>query len=411
LNETLFVRTAPDGKRFGLDELDILYWARTKHLLDGPSHQNALAVLDEFIATHGERLVQDPLKRAWLQRDLWELFDWLARHAHTPDRARTGRDLLPRLALVIRQVALTTNEIAALPNNYLQSSTTNLPGGLFLTNGDWLIVRDLKDSLTTPTHVMAFDGHSGFTVHLRVPGGRSAAGGYLNRLQAFAETNRLWGYRTNAFTWNNTNQTNLMLELTPTLPQFPTNTEWALVRRMLLVDTNGNLRPTHMVESIQLRRYRSIGPPDYVTVTNDNGTESAVQVPQQDFYEFQFNRRDGGRLREIGQKERGFANVHFFGMGIDLFETDSRFGSNQEPEHDSSRVQSVLLDGNCSQCHSPPGIYSVNSYTRFLSFSMSPERPATLAEDTAYRDVEEAMAWKERDYGWGLLQGLWINGR
>jgi hypothetical protein len=31
-----------------------------------------LAVLDEFISTHGERLVRDPLKRAWLQRDLWE---------------------------------------------------------------------------------------------------------------------------------------------------------------------------------------------------------------------------------------------------------------------------------------------------------------------------------------------------
>jgi hypothetical protein len=38
LNETLFLRTAPGGKQFGLDELDILYWASTKHLLDGPLH-------------------------------------------------------------------------------------------------------------------------------------------------------------------------------------------------------------------------------------------------------------------------------------------------------------------------------------------------------------------------------------
>src|SRR5215471_15428704 len=78
LNEALFVRTAPDGKRFGRDELDILYWPTTKNLLFEPSHQKAFAALDEFIDKHGEKLIRDPLKRALLQRDLWELFDWSA---------------------------------------------------------------------------------------------------------------------------------------------------------------------------------------------------------------------------------------------------------------------------------------------------------------------------------------------
>jgi hypothetical protein len=409
LNETLFLRTAPDGKQFGLDELDILYWFTTKHLLAGPSRQKALAVLDEFISAHVERLVQDPLKRAWLQRDLWELFDWSAKVSPNPAQARARRELLSRLVVVIRRVALTTNEIASLPDNYLQSSTANLPRGLFLTNGDWLIVHDLNNPLTAPTHVSSFDGHSGFTVHLRVPGGRAAAGEYLERLQAFARTNHLWVYRTNNFMWANTNEPNETLELNPALPQFPTNTEWALVRRMLLIDTNGNLRPTRVVESIQMRRYLSIKPPVYVTVTNDNGYAVPVQVPQ-NFYEFQFNRRGGGRLREIANQERGFAFVHFFSKGIDLFELSSRFGASRQPGHDSSRVQAVLLK-TCAECHSGPGIYSVSSYTRSLSFSLSPQRPAALAEDTAYRDMNEAIAWKERDYGWGLLQGLWMNGR
>ena len=79
LNETLFVRTALDGKKFGRDELDILYWPTTRNLLFEPSRQKALAVLDEFIDTHGEMLIRDPMKRALLQRDLWELFDWSAR--------------------------------------------------------------------------------------------------------------------------------------------------------------------------------------------------------------------------------------------------------------------------------------------------------------------------------------------
>lgn len=32
---------------------------------------------EEFIVTHGERLIDDPLKRAFLQRDLWAVFDHL----------------------------------------------------------------------------------------------------------------------------------------------------------------------------------------------------------------------------------------------------------------------------------------------------------------------------------------------
>src|SRR5208282_1001345 len=78
LNETLFVRTAQDGKKYGLDELDILYWFRTTNLLAGTSQQQAISILDEFINEHGEQLIRNPLKRALLQRDLWELFDWTA---------------------------------------------------------------------------------------------------------------------------------------------------------------------------------------------------------------------------------------------------------------------------------------------------------------------------------------------
>ena len=46
--------------------------------MEGKSHEQAIAVLDEFLAEHGEELVKDPLKRAILQRDLWAVFDWTA---------------------------------------------------------------------------------------------------------------------------------------------------------------------------------------------------------------------------------------------------------------------------------------------------------------------------------------------
>ena len=43
--------------------------------------------------------------------------------------------------------------------------------------------------------------------------------------------------------------------MNPQLPQFPAGTEWALVRRMRVLDVNGNIRPTAIIESIQLRHY------------------------------------------------------------------------------------------------------------------------------------------------------------
>src|SRR5207302_2058001 len=76
LNDALFVRAGPDGIKYGPEELDVLYWHRTMNLLTGASYQQATNVLDEFIDSHGEKLVRDPLKKALLQRDLWALFDW-----------------------------------------------------------------------------------------------------------------------------------------------------------------------------------------------------------------------------------------------------------------------------------------------------------------------------------------------
>ena len=59
----------------------------------------------------------------------------------------------------------------------------------------------------------------------------------------------------------------------------------------VLIDADGNLQPTRVVESIQMRHYLSLTRPVYVTSTNHNGSAVPVQVPQQNSFEFQFNRR------------------------------------------------------------------------------------------------------------------------
>ena len=366
LNETLFERTAQDGKKYGLDELDILYWGRTTNLLAGTSYQQALSVLEEFINTHGEKLIHDPLKRALLQRDLWELFDWSTGYASSPNEKLARHELQSRLALAIRRLALTTNEIAALPDNYARTTkktAPDLPAGLNQTNGDWLSVSDQNDLLTAPTHVGSFRGHSTFQVLVRFPEGRQAAISYLDKLRSFEhvwiyKTNPMFPFAitygfdgTNSFPIATNNEPQEILTLNPDLPQFPTNTEWALARRMCVIDADGNIRPTPVMASVQMRSYYTFA--DRL-ITNSGGGVNSI-TPQK-CYEFQMNRRQNCELREIGQNEKDFNFVHLMGMGIDQFEYTSGNASNEVEVIDSARLQSVTLN-TCMTCHSAPGLF------------------------------------------------------
>ena len=68
----------PVVKRFeGGDTKSLLAWPQTRHYSEPGTFARANKLLEEFINTHGERLIDDPLKRAFLQRDLWAVFDHL----------------------------------------------------------------------------------------------------------------------------------------------------------------------------------------------------------------------------------------------------------------------------------------------------------------------------------------------
>ena len=103
LHAALFVRTAADGSTWGEDELTPLLWPESKFLLAGEHHKLVLALLDEFLAKDGQKLIKDPLKRAMFQHDLWADFDWLANptapygYRHD-DVSREARALQVRLA-------------------------------------------------------------------------------------------------------------------------------------------------------------------------------------------------------------------------------------------------------------------------------------------------------------------------
>jgi hypothetical protein len=112
-----YVRAGQDGVEYGgEDQLDPLLWVETKHLLEGISYSDTIRLLDEFLTSHAEQLITEPLKRAMFQRDLWAVFDW---SVNKHDALVTQRQALQiRLVQIMQRVALSEEQIQRLPDNY-----------------------------------------------------------------------------------------------------------------------------------------------------------------------------------------------------------------------------------------------------------------------------------------------------
>lgn len=403
LHRVLLVRTAPNGQDYGDDTIDPLLWTNSQHLLEEPSHAKAIAILDEFLSTHGERLITEPLKRAVLQRDLWAVFDWSAESGGSaePDRFEPQRrELQTRLAEIIRRVALSKDEIAALPDTYAAAvkaqrfpeafdsdhpATPYLPADLFDSKGPWINLAKPGEGIVAPIHTRDFDARSIFEVFLRLPAGRKAGMDYLSSLNDVLP--KILPATAPATSREAPLKYTPDLMLNPKIPQFPAGTQVALVRRALLVDREGELRPTHLVESMQLRFYREIA-----------DAEHRTDPREQAFFEFRFSRRallvdPSTALYPLTKDSKDFEFVKFDSMGIDPFE-----GNNDRNAHYTSSSMAT-----CVGCHSQAGVYSFNSFTRrFGPATLSPELTDT---SPGYQDTV-TMNEKRQRFDWGLLQGI-----
>jgi hypothetical protein len=396
VHRALLVRNWPNGTEFGYDTLDPLLWDSTRHLLQGSSHDQAIAVLDEFLWSGGAKRVTDPLKRAIFQRDLWAVLDWAAAREKDDRVAEACRDLELRLATIIARVALSPQQIAELPDVYELAARSGrfaadydryrpflpfLPPELFDASGPWIEVTSSRGDLIAPMQAHAFGGRAVFQVFFRHPDGRKAGLAYLKRLDSFA---RPWIEPTAAAS------TAGELRVNPDLPQFPSGTQVALVRRPLLIDNQGKIRATRLVDSIQIRVFRNV-PQDRPARPED-----------QDFHELRLRRRELLRdpvlgLRALPRNEKEIPSPQFVSAGMDWFETstiaDAKTG---EPTYAVMR--------SCFDCHSGAGIQSVHSFTR----RFNPPRDLALKLEEASSDSQsvETIAFKQQRFEWGVLQGI-----
>jgi hypothetical protein len=380
-----YVRHTSDGQQYGGDELDPYLWGQTKYLLSGSSHDEALKLLDEFLRQHSERAVTDPLRRALFQRDLLAIYDWLSLPRDEQTEGRS--DLQKRVTEIIRRLALSKDQVRKLPDNYEDAvrahvfSTTYdsadpqhsfLPADLFDPKGSWVCLGEQQGRPVASDHLEFFDGRSIFLVFFQVPGGRKKTLDYLAKLRDVPKT---WGANPDLLPYLREGQADLAgLVPYPEPPQFPIGTRMALVRQIVLIDSDGNPRRTNLTESVQIRVYRAIH-----FDLGGTGTHS------QDFFEFRISREGllsghAGGLRAIvpGEKEFPFFRAH----GNDVFESEG-----EKPE---SEEGIVLLT--CSSCHEFAGIHSFISYSRHR-FGAGVGTPPKLIESNPDREAAVQIGW------------------
>ncbi len=404
LHATFFVRDDFAAAQRLPDALDPPLWYHTSYLLSNPSHQRALRILDEFLKAQGANLIRDPIKRAILQRDLWAVFDWSVERrpeqatdaAYEPEK----RELETRLAEVLRRIALSPEELAALPDNYAQAVASGefareydpahvdrafLPPDLFEPHGPWVELEDPGNP--EPVNFQHFSDHSArssFLVFLRLPGGRMATFDYLRVLWDFPGP---WVLKPAIGLHPRV--------LNPDAPQFPVGTEVALVRQLTLFDNQGRMVNSPITESVQIRVYREIRSSERPPALHPSAERSG-----QDFYEIELSRpglfagKSGG-LRAVRQDEEQFPTFGSFGPDTgrpEQYVTLDRLGP--------------ALD-RCAMCHQGPGIYSLNARIKLIKpHALQKDPPAESFGPHWWQD-SRTLSWKERREDWARLSADW----
>jgi hypothetical protein len=396
----LYTRTDQDGKLVDAEGLEPVFVQHSKFLTEGASHRQAVALLDEFVKAQADRPITDPLRRALFQRDLWGVFAITAGQAervlveepsgkiyHTEqvydpgdaklERIPQRRELQRRLARAIQAVALTPEEIKALPDNLeaaIRSGTYPtkfdprkptrpfLPPELVAADGAWVPIANWRrdDGLAAPQHMAFTKGRSVFLVLIRVPQGRAAAEAFVKAVDAAC----IKGDK---------------------LPAVPKDAQTALLRRMVLVDNQGRLHQTRLTEAVEMRVYSGdelLGHPLAFHLRRDDLVAG----------------RAGG-LHAVGQEQ--IARFDFQISGPLAFLT-------RDPlEGEKPYGKPYRLMETCSGCHRRKSDAKDADILSIVTLHAGRQEQMGVHVTTAEEQWRATADWTRRSYTWGLLQGMW----
>jgi len=409
----------PVVKRFeGGDTKSLLAWPRTRYYSEPGTFARAEKLLDEFITTHAERLIDDPLKRAFLQRDLWAVFDHLvgqniARYGDgdllrrgalntnvygsksdeapfdDPEAIERRGILCRKLAAIIQRLAQPRAVIQALPDNYtvairsghfashhdFDSQSNYLPPGLLTRPDEWVEIDTSSESLPHLQREGQIDyvawsirGRSYYRIFWRFPGGRKAVEAYLKYI------------REEGVDWEKSARQG-HIDLKPDVRQIPVGTEAAIVQFMIVLDDRLVPVPTRLVESVRVSVYKN------VDGTSDPETNTGLGL---------IGRVYGVQRRLLfdGLKHGGLArapdNAPTYQVLLSGYEDWGHFG----------RQQSVIQT--CVHCHMhwrwKTGVFSLNTIFSFVPDGGIPGIviPMGFGDIKPYPRSQRIARWKQR---------------
>jgi hypothetical protein len=220
-------------------------WPQPKEFADHWTVSTELAgAIDRF----DPKLIQDPLKRALLQHDLWMFLDGLEglpmsnTHTYAMEGDKDRDALRQKLVPILRRLALTPEEMKSLPDNYAQAVKAKtyaaafdpkdpersfLPPDLWEPEGPWVLVGRENGAVHAEEHVKLMRGRSVFLIFIALPGGRAATLDFVNGLKS--------------------------IHRVTSIPKMPLGTRVMLLRRALLLDAKGLPYLSPLTEEIQMR--------------------------------------------------------------------------------------------------------------------------------------------------------------
>jgi len=404
LSSALITR-APEGKTIPPDLLDPPH---IELLFEGEANKQTISLLNEFLKGEPKPGSMAPVQRAVMQRDLLAVFHRLSGLQAQNGTQWTGpeRELATALASAIRHVALTSEEIHKLPDNYAAATVDPeavtaddathpapfIPKDLLADDGPWIALdsQGSGKALVAQFHFKMFQGRTSFEVRMRHPAGRGAGEAYLKSL---ADMTQPWVYEKSERAIPNVRDSAPWPN--PETPQFPVGTMWALVRRAILADEKGQLVVSPLVESIQIRVYRK------ASVTDElNSPEFQKLVKELEGSKREYELDDLLAARYMTSFEWEMQRALLLGKGgFHLTRPEDLKFSGFVPS-EPRPVASF-----CMQCHSAPGIHSIQSRAGLFSEPLArpPEFKASNRESLDRITTYEARTQP----GWLLLQWLW----
>lgn len=353
-----------------------------KSLLQQDRRNTVLRVLDEFLSTNAERLIDDSAKRALFQHDLWQIFNWSLAFPFRPDEGDQTA-LQRRLVKIMRRVALDASEIKALPDNYRAAVDGRVYAAAysFAARQRPFLPPDLREK-TGNWAMLTYGDRPAAYIHAVLNGWQSDLQVFLSVPESKADTQR-FVERVNK---------------TSRLPAIPVGTRVVLLRQMLLVDRDGRITRAPIIEKLQMRVYlKTPAAPQYTVAFEPVPSLNIRSIEGQDVFVFHLDRKAYASHRADSLKAVG---IDDYGLHLDVASFDPKRPREHLLSGDVARKQGGFrILGVCATCHSPGS--SLNSFLH------GGAQPVVLREPEQADISPLQLPGYFNGYHYGYLRVLW----